>query len=283
MTNSAERDKWDRYYRELATSSEVHPSAQVVYEEIAQALLPVVPLGGRVLEAGCGAGFQCLSLARRGWRVSLLDFSEQALAVARATFTRHALPATFETGDITAGAGVADHDLVFNSGVLEHYSFDEQVRLVRGMAHRSRDYVLMLVPNRHCHWYWIWRAQQAVVGQWVFGYEKPASDYRPVFEAAGLRYLGRAWFATTAIGHFLQGIHGIDPQLRTLLERLYALPILPVEQRAYLVGFLGSVRADAVPVPGFNDASSLDGDASDVLAAETLERLTDELRTDTAR
>jgi hypothetical protein len=151
------------------------------------------------------------------------------------------------------------------------------------MASRSYDYVLVLVPNRHCHWYWIWRAQQAAEGRWVFGYEKPASDYRPVFEAAGLNYLGSAWFATAAIGHFLQGIHGIDAPLRTLLERLHALPTLPVEQRAYLVGFLGSVRADAAPVPGFGDLPSLDADASDALAAETLDRLTDELRTDAAR
>ena len=278
MTNISEQHKWDHYYRELATSTDIHAGSQIVYEEVAQALMPMLSPGARVLEAGCGAGFQSLSLARHGWQVHLLDFSEEALSVARGVFARYDLPATFETGDITAGAGPADHDLVFNSGVLEHYSFEEQVRLVRGMALRSRDYVLILVPNRHCHWYWIWRAQQAVADRWPFGYEKPGSDYRPVFEAAGLNYLGRAWFAAGVIGHFLEGIQGLDAPLRALLERMNTLPIFPVEQRAYLVGFLGSVKPDAAPIPGFGDHAGMSADASDAQAAEALDHLVQVLR-----
>lgn len=278
MTNTAEQHKWDHYYRELAASTDIHAGAQIVYEEVAQALMPMRSAGGRVLEAGCGAGFQSLFLARHGWQVSLLDFSDEALSVARAVFSRYALSATFETGDITASAGQADHDLVFNSGVLEHYSFEEQVRLLRGMALRSRNYVLILVPNRHCHWYWIWRAQQAVAGQWPFGYEKPGSDYSPVFEAAGLNYLGRAWFAAGAIGHFLPGIQGVDASLRALLERMHTGPIFPIEQRAYLVGFLGSVRSDAAPVSGFTDSAGVTADASDAMAAEALDKMVEDLR-----
>lgn len=283
MTNNSEQHKWDHYYRELAAGTDIHAGAQIVYEEVARALLPMLTPGARVLEAGCGAGFQSLFLARHGWQVSLLDFSEEALTVARGVFERYGVAATVETGDITAGEGPADHDLVFNSGVLEHYSFEEQVRLVRGMALRSRDYVLILVPNRHCHWYWIWRAQQAVAGQWPFGYEKPGSDYQPVFEAAGLKYLGSAWFAAGAISHFLQGIQGVDEQLRALLERMNTLPIFPIEQRAYLVGFLGSIKADAAPIMGFGDSSRLDSDACDALAAEALDSMVDQLRNESTR
>lgn len=278
MTDRSEQHKWDHYYRELASSTEIHAGARIVYEEVAQALRPLMSAGARALEAGCGAGFQSLFLARLGWQVSLLDFSEEALSVARGVFQRFEQPARFETGDITAGAGEADHDLVFNSGVLEHYSFEDQVRLVRGMARRSRRHVLVLVPNRHCHWYWIWRAQQAVAGQWPFGYEKPASDYRPVFEAAGLNCLGRAWFATGAIGHFLQGVQGLDDPLRALLVRMNTLPIFPVEQRAYLVGFLASVRTDATAVAGFADQDDTDADASDARAAQALDTLVSDLR-----
>ena len=273
MTNASEQHKWDHYYRELAASTDIHPGAAIVYEEVAQALKPLLAQGSRVLEAGCGAGFQSLFLARHGWDVSLLDFSAEALSVAREVFARHAVPAVFEIGDLTAGASSADHDLVFNSGVLEHYSFDEQVRLVRGMAMRSRNYVLVLVPNRLCHWYWIWRAQQALAQQWPFGYEKPATDYRPVFEAAGLNFLGSAWFAAGAIGHFLQAIHGVDASLRQLLEQMNALPIFPVQQRAYLVGFIGSVRPGAAPVVGFQEHSGVAPDTLDAQAADALDRM----------
>ena len=282
MPDSSEQQKWDHYYRELAAGTEIHPGAQTVYEEVARALEPLRPAGGRALEAGCGAGFQSLFLARLGWQVGLLDFSEEALSVARGVFHRYGLPASFEAGDITAGEGPPDHDLVFNSGVLEHYSFEDQVRLVRGMARRSRGHVLVLVPNRHCHWYWIWRAQQALAGRWPFGYEKPASDYRPVFEAAGLHWRGRAWFATGAVGHFLQGVEGVDAPLRALLERMNSLPIFPVEQRAYLVGFLASVQDDAGATPGFEDRQDFSADAADAQAAEALDSLVAELRRATA-
>lgn len=278
MTNASEQHKWDHYYRELAASTDIHPGAKIVYEEVAQAVMPLLSQGSRVLEAGCGAGFQSLFLARHGWQVSLLDFSAEALSVARDVFTRYALPASFEIGDITAGSGNADHDLVFNSGVLEHYSFEDQVRLVRGMAMRSRNYVLVLVPNRHCHWYWIWRAQQALANHWPFGYEKPGSDYRPVFEAAGLQYLGAARFATGAMRHFLQSIHGVDDALRQLLEQMNDLPIFPVDQRAYLVGFLGSIKPGAASVPGFLDRTDISADELDAQAADALDQMVKELQ-----
>ena len=37
----------------------------------------------------------------------------------------------------------AEYDLVFNAGVLEHYTHDDQVAFLRGMASRSRRYVLL--------------------------------------------------------------------------------------------------------------------------------------------
>src|SRR5205823_1850712 len=149
-----------------------------------------LPPGSGVLEAGCGAGWQSLALARAGvYRVSLMDFAPAALAYARRLFEREHLSADFYEGNVLT-PGEPEYDLVFNAGVLEHYAFDRQVEFVRAMAGRSRRFVAVLVPNRQCYWYWLWRMQKAGAGAWPFGKEVPVLDLSRVFEAAGLEFLG---------------------------------------------------------------------------------------------
>ena len=89
-----------------------------------------------------------------------MDFSSKALDHCRRVFERESLTAHFLQGDIR-DPGVPAFDLVFNAGVLEHYTLEEQADLLRCMASRSRRYVLVLVPNALCYWYWIRRVHQA--------------------------------------------------------------------------------------------------------------------------
>ncbi len=55
-----------------------------------------------------------------------MDFSAEALAYAKRAFAKHDLSAEFVCQDVFA-PGEPAHDLVFNAGVLEHYTFDQQV------------------------------------------------------------------------------------------------------------------------------------------------------------
>ena len=247
-----EKHKWDAYYGALKDELEPTGSVAALYRELAETMAAVVSSGSKVLEAGCGSAQTSLALARLGrYDVSLLDFSDEALAYARRVFERAGVQARFEVGDVLSGHDSAEHDLVFNSGVLEHYSFDDQVFFLRGMARRSRRYVFVLVPNRACYWYWIWRIQTAADGQWPFGYEKPASSYRAAIEAAGLHDLGRVYLGASAVGHFLGSIAGLEPALRERIIAVHQHEVVPLAQRSYLVGFLASITADDVAPPTF--------------------------------
>ncbi|HZN26065.1 MAG TPA: class I SAM-dependent methyltransferase [Burkholderiales bacterium] len=275
---SDEKHKWDAYYGSLEDEAEPAGAVATLYRELAETMGGIVPAGSRVLEAGCGSGQTSLALARLGrYEINLLDFSEEALQYARRVFERAGIPARFEAGDVLRGDGHPEHDLVFNSGVLEHYSFEDQVSFLQGMKRRSRRYVFVLVPNRACYWYWIWRLQTSGDGQWPFGYEKPASSYRAAMEAAQLNYLGRAYFGASAASHFLGSIAGLDPALRERIITVHRQEIVPLAQRSYLVGFLGSVGADDVAPAGFSSDERLDsepeGDWADryvTLAADAL-------------
>jgi SAM-dependent methyltransferase len=181
---AAERRKWSAYYQNL---DQEEPAELVEFDEELRAYVErLLPNGGRILEAGCGSGWQSLALARSGrFEANLLDFSPAALEASRRTFERAGIHAAFTLEDVFA-EGKREFDLVFNAGVIEHYPFDRQVELLRGMASRSRKYVVCLAPNRHCYWYWISRVRNAAAANWPFGKESPLIDFRAVFEAAGL-------------------------------------------------------------------------------------------------
>jgi 2-polyprenyl-3-methyl-5-hydroxy-6-metoxy-1,4-benzoquinol methylase len=190
---AAEREKWDAYYKSLGLVEEDDLTKHFNAELVAS-ISDLLPEGGTTLECGSGGGWQSLALARTGrFATSLLDFSAEALSYAKRVFQREGLTAEFIQSDIEA-ADSSSFDLVFNAGVLEHYNSDEQVSLIRGMAARSRRYVMVLVPNRDCYWYWAWRLGRSSQGEWPWGKEVPASGMRSVFERSGLDFLGHAYF-----------------------------------------------------------------------------------------
>jgi 2-polyprenyl-3-methyl-5-hydroxy-6-metoxy-1,4-benzoquinol methylase/glycosyltransferase involved in cell wall biosynthesis len=243
-----EREKWDRFYASQPLEEEDEDTRKFG-EELARRVSELLPGGGSVLEAGCGAGWQALAVARgTGMPVTLLDFSEGALAYARRLFERERVAAEFLQADAFS-PGEAEFDLVFNAGVLEHYTFDQQVALLRGMASRSRRYVMALVPNRLCYWYWMWRVQKAGRGEWPFGKEVPVADLSAVFEAAGLHFLGQAFMGVDWTEGFIRGVSGMEPGTVEAALELHRSPLLPDFQKAYLVAALGSLTPETTPAP----------------------------------
>ncbi len=264
MKNSieeSERQKWERYYASPQTAAESEATNRF-HQDFVDLVDTLLPDGGYILEAGCGAGEQSLALAATGrYRVTLLDFAENALRQARRRFEQAGLQADFILADAFQPGGPG-YDLVFNAGVLEHYNLDQQAALLRGMASRSRGYVLTLVPNHRNYWYWLWRVQKAAAGRWPFGKEIPALDLAVAFETAGLCYLGRAYLGAAWTENFIAGMDGIDPDLKRLIRDVHRSGILPPEEICYLVADLGAVDEAPLP-PGWRTAFG-EGSTSEV-------------------
>ena len=243
-----EQEKWDALYREMPLADE-NKCIQEFNGEFAGIMRQLLDDGARVLEAGAGGGWQSLALARLGrYDVHLMDFSHEALTYSRRLFERAGVSASFHYGD-AYDPGSPEYDLVFNAGVLEHYPFDDQVRLIKGMASRSRKYVLVLVPNRLCYWYWLWRIQVQGHDQWPFGREAPLADLSEVFEAAGLQFVGQMFTAESWTEAFIeQATVAAGKFTRQLLE-IHRSPVIPSAAKGYLLAALGSVKPGADP-PG---------------------------------
>jgi 2-polyprenyl-3-methyl-5-hydroxy-6-metoxy-1,4-benzoquinol methylase len=109
--SQADRDKWNQMYIEGAFSERTHPSA-LLAEWIDR--LP----SGSALDIACGAGRNCLFLARHGFSVTGVDVSKVGLDRAAASARQEQLDVTWIEHDLDEGPGVEG---TFNVVVLFRY------------------------------------------------------------------------------------------------------------------------------------------------------------------
>lgn len=100
------REDWDRRYAEVESLWSAKPNRVLVAE-----LEPMPP--GRALDLACGEGRNAIWLAKRGWRVTGVDFSRVAIAKARESAERAGVDVDFVCADLLEyEAAEAAYDLV---------------------------------------------------------------------------------------------------------------------------------------------------------------------------
>ena len=156
---------------------------------VAQAVADLTEAGDVLLEAGCGSGKHSAELATTGRVIELCDFSPRVLERAAEIFELSRLPAPRRTlCDLTKRLPWTDGavDVTWSSGVLEHWTDDELLPIVREMARISRKCVISLVPSARCLFYRLGKQLAETKGRWPYGRELPRSSLQSVFEKAGL-------------------------------------------------------------------------------------------------
>lgn len=133
--------------------------------------------GLRTVELGCGRADLSVLLARRGADVTLLDYSTQALELARRRFDRLGLTASYAQANMLDGLANQReaYDVSLSIGVIEHFKGFERTRTLR--AHhdvlRPGGMTLISVPNSWCGPYRAWKAYLELRGRWPYGMEIP--------------------------------------------------------------------------------------------------------------
>jgi SAM-dependent methyltransferase len=128
-----------------------------------------LPYDARVIEVGCGTG-QTLNMT---CDTVGLDISPAALAIAKNNCDHPVqgdifhIPFKDET-----------FDLVYNSGVIEHFPSPYNISAIREMTRITKPggNVIIIVPNSLCLWYRFGKFVAKLFGNFEFGYEE---DYTP--------------------------------------------------------------------------------------------------------
>jgi len=148
--------------------------------------------GKTIIEAGSGTGRISLRLAVEGGEVILVDYSEGALNNSKKFFLDNKQSAQFLLADIMKmplNKEIAD--LTWNAGVLEHFSFSEQVQALEEMKRvtKKEGMVITLNPNAACLPYRTGKYIAEQNGSWPYGIEVPVGTLVSAATKAGLKLL----------------------------------------------------------------------------------------------
>jgi SAM-dependent methyltransferase len=161
---------WDKVWTKNLITSDYSLKYLGFIQDIEASLAP----GSSILEAGCGTG-QTLALLSCRHTTTGLDISRAALNLARNTCKNPVLGSIFEIPFKDDS-----FDLVYNSGVIEHFVDPANVDAVCEMARVTKPSgkVIIIVPNTLCLWYKAGKAVAVMMKNFEFGYEEDYSPWR---------------------------------------------------------------------------------------------------------
>ena len=122
---------------------------------ILKVLAPCLQPGKSALDAGCGSGFFADHFSRQGVMTTAVDYSAAALAMTEKLTQGKVktVQADFLKEDLS-GKLNTKFDLVFTDGLFEHFSTEEQDKIMRNLlsvlAEGGR--IITFVPNRFSPW-----------------------------------------------------------------------------------------------------------------------------------
>lgn len=151
-------------------------------------LLAMTSPGDSVLELGSGTGELSAILAIYGRDTYMMDYSRRNLESSRDLFRRLGIEASFHSGNVLGGLpfGSSSVDWVWSSGLLEHFSSDEILFILKESIRVCRKGVMSLVPNAGSVLYRLGKMTRELDGTWIYGKEEPRLTMKPLFDKAGL-------------------------------------------------------------------------------------------------
>ena len=146
----------------------------------------------KVIEIGAGAGTYAALMAKRGAKVTILDYSESALNRAREFFKRNGLSAEFIKQDALSLPAdlLGKYDISMSFGLTEHFEGSKRIDINR--VHfdilRKGGITFISIPYKYSPPYRIYKFVAECIGMWGVGEEYPYSrkELRNICQQIGI-------------------------------------------------------------------------------------------------
>jgi SAM-dependent methyltransferase len=210
-------ERWDEIWNEKRRASTGRLGAFLAKDIIHRTVTGILkreipdPGGARVMEEGSGTGLVSLGLARRGAEVFLLDKSDEALTFSKTSFNGAG------TDHLATQASIIDlpfkdasFDFVWSGGVIEHFTLEDQIRILKEMLRVTRPggRVIVIAPSAEARIYGKAKAHADSRNAWQPGYELPISSLGEVAAGAGVSLTREYRVGLLAELHFLKYYFG---------------------------------------------------------------------------
>jgi ubiquinone/menaquinone biosynthesis C-methylase UbiE len=168
MKRASTRSHWDAYWQENADPHATYDNDQ----RVVNAILSLGEVRGmRILEVGAGSGRDSIELARRGARVTVIDYVPSSLAVVGRNAERAGVRIQRVCGDGTRMPFLeGTFDVVFHQGLLEHFRNPRPLLADNRRVLRQGGHVVIDVPQRW-HIYTAGKKILIALDRWFAGWE----------------------------------------------------------------------------------------------------------------
>ena len=164
-----ERSPWK--FRWLYRRGKTPWDTQITPPEVIEFIERNAP--GRALDLGCGTGTNALTLARRGWQVTGVDFAPEAIQAARRKLAQAGLNATFHSADVSEPEMLeGPYDYILDIGCLFILDQAKRIKYARNLERLTTSgswymlYAWMPRPWRGSVWGISPDEVEALIGSW---------------------------------------------------------------------------------------------------------------------
>jgi len=145
MTNKPEKTVWDKSWEKQSEIVKISSADRKFFKYL---INEINPKDKEILELGCGrAALSFLFDKYEPKSITLVDFSKEALLRAKNIFS-NSKHIKFVEDDLLKFETKKKYDIVFSSGVVEHFSDELRELAINKHFYASKDKVIFLVPAK---------------------------------------------------------------------------------------------------------------------------------------
>lgn len=217
-------DIWDEHMNRIEVADVVaaFKSPAKFQRELAALIDSRAGEGRRIIEVGCETAVTSLLLSDTHEKTAI-DINRRAISLVEAAAVQLDKKISLLLCDMfVMPFRDAEFDIVFNAGVIEHFSTEERARALSEYARVMKDGGLMIIafPNHHCPPYRFAYLMLRLLGVWRFPSEYSIYDLKEEAQRCGLHVNERLTLSRGTIFNWLNFLPPFKALFR-LLDKFF--------------------------------------------------------------